>query len=130
MIDQPETKLFGNPLLQEFKFLVDELDDVAGFDVDQMVVMGFGRGLVTGTAIAELMPFEDAGLFEQADRPIDRRNRDVRVDRGGALMKRLDVGWSSLSDKTRAMVLRCSVIRRPLSGHSASMSIWRCMVLG
>ena len=54
MIDQAKTEPFGDSLLQCFKFIVDELDHVAGLDVDEMVVVRFGCGLVTRTPIAEL----------------------------------------------------------------------------
>ena len=80
MVDQAEAKLFGDPLLEKFKLLVDELDHVAGFDVDQMVMVCFGRSLITGAAIAELVPLQDSGLFEQPDRAIDGGDRDVGVD--------------------------------------------------
>ena len=39
MIDEAEAEPLGDPLLQRFQFVVDELDDVAGLDVDQMVVV-------------------------------------------------------------------------------------------
>src|SRR5688572_33465856 len=91
MIHQPEAELFGDHPLQPLEIFVDEFDDLAGLDVDQMVVMSVRRRLIAGAAIAELVPLEDSGLFEQADRSIDGRDRDFGVDRGGALMERLDV---------------------------------------
>ena len=39
MIDEPEAELLGDALLQGFELIVDELDDIAGLDVDQMVVV-------------------------------------------------------------------------------------------
>ena len=39
MVDEAEAELLGDPLLQRLELVVDELDDVAGLDVDQMVVM-------------------------------------------------------------------------------------------
>src|SRR3990167_7435734 len=35
-------------------------------------------------------------------------------------------GWSSLSDRTRAITRRCSVMRNPLSAHNCSRSIFWC----
>ena len=39
MIYEAEAELFGDPLLQQLQLLVDELDDRAGLDIDQMIVM-------------------------------------------------------------------------------------------
>ena len=56
MVDQTEAEPRRDAPLQLFQLLVDELDDVAGFDVDQMVVM---RCFVARAAVTKLMPFED-----------------------------------------------------------------------
>ena len=45
----------GDLLLEPLDLLVVELDDLAGADVDQMVVVGGGRFFVAGAAIAELV---------------------------------------------------------------------------
>ena len=92
MIDEAEAELFGDPPLEHLELLVDELDDLAGLDVDQMVVMRVRRGFIARAAVAEFVPLEDAGFFEQADGAVDRGDRDVGIDRGGALVERLDVG--------------------------------------
>src|SRR5438270_2219349 len=63
MVDEAEAELLRDPLLQCLELIVDEFDDITGFDVDQMVVMVLGRGFVARTAIAELVPLQDAGLF-------------------------------------------------------------------
>ena len=68
------------------------LDDVSGFDVDQMIVMTFRRGFVAGAAVAEIVPLEDAGLLEQADGAVDGGDRDAGIDRRGARVQRLYVG--------------------------------------
>src|SRR5690242_4164776 len=91
VIDEAEAELLGDPLLEHLELIVDELDDVAGLDVDQMVVVGFGGSLVTRAAIAELVPLQDSRLLEQADSTIDGRDRDVRIDGSGTRMQRLDV---------------------------------------
>ena len=92
MVDEAEAELLGDPLLQRLELLVDELDDLAGLDVDQMVVMRVRRGFVARAAVAELVALEDSGLLEQADGAVDRGDRDLGVDRRGALVQRLDVG--------------------------------------
>lgn len=47
MVDEPEAEFLGDTFLKRFKFIVDELDYVAGFHVDQMIVMRFRRSFIT-----------------------------------------------------------------------------------
>ena len=70
MVDQAEPEPLGDLLLELFEFGVDELEHLAGLDVDQMVVMRLGRGLVARAAVAEVVAVEDARLLEQADRAV------------------------------------------------------------
>src|SRR3954451_25442335 len=71
MIDEAEAELLRDSLLQCLQLIVDEFDDITGFDVDQMVVMVLGRGFVPRPTIAELGPLENAGFFEQANGTVD-----------------------------------------------------------
>ena len=91
MIDEAKAELFGDALLERFQLIVDELDHVAGLHVDQMVVMGFRRRFVAGSAVSELMALENASFLEQAHGPVDRRNGDVRINRRGPRVQRLDI---------------------------------------
>lgn len=91
MIDQAKAQLLGDAALQNFELLIDELYHVAGLDVDQMIVMGFCGGFVARAAVTEIMPFQDPGFLEQPDGPINGRDRNAAVDRGGAGMERLHV---------------------------------------
>ena len=34
LVDEPEAKLLGDPALQRLQLFIDELDDIAGLDVD------------------------------------------------------------------------------------------------
>ena len=77
MVDQAEAELLGDPPLQRLQFLIDEFDDVAGLDVDQMVVMGLRRRFVARAAVAEIVPFQDARFLEQADGAVDGGDRDA-----------------------------------------------------
>src|SRR5207302_5188748 len=79
MVDEAVAELLGDPFLQRFELIIDELDDVAGLDVDQVIVMAFRSRFVTRAPVAELVPFEDPGLLKQPHRAIDRRDRDVRI---------------------------------------------------
>src|SRR5947209_17648987 len=92
MVDEAEAELFGDAFLQSLKLVVDKLDHIAGLDVDQMVVMTLRRRFIARAAIAEFVTLEDARLLEQPNRPIDGGDRDVRIDRRGAGVQRLDVG--------------------------------------
>lgn len=64
MVDEAEAQPFRNPLLQLFEFRIDELEHMAGLDVDQMIMMDIRRRFIAGPAITELMSFEDTGLLE------------------------------------------------------------------
>jgi hypothetical protein len=110
VIDESIAEAFGDLLLQGFDPLVAELDHFAGVDIDQVIMMFIGSGFVARAAVAKIMAFENASLFEQPDSAIDGGNGDALVDRRGAA-------------RTRAMTRRCSVIRSPLVWQSASMSI-------
>src|SRR4051812_19937092 len=46
MVDESEAELLRDPLLERLKLVIDELDHIAGFDVDQMVVVCFRRRLI------------------------------------------------------------------------------------
>src|SRR5437868_8837576 len=57
-----------------------------------MVVMAVAHLLVTGTALAEVVAFDNAGVLEQFYRPVYRGNRDLVVDRHATAVQLLDVG--------------------------------------
>src|SRR4051812_37155701 len=57
-----------------------------------MVVMAVAHLLVTGTALAEVEAFDNAGVLEQFYGPVHRRNRDLVVDRHATSVQLLDVG--------------------------------------
>ena len=92
MVNQTVAELFGNLALECLQFRIDEFDDFACLNVDQMIVVSLGRGFITGAAIAEIVAIEDPGLFEQPHGTIDRGNRNPGVNCDRALMQFLDVG--------------------------------------
>src|SRR3546814_20867145 len=57
-----------------------------------MIVMRLGCGLITGASIAEIMPVENARLFEQAHGAVNGGDGNSRVDGRSALEQQLDVG--------------------------------------
>ena len=91
MVDQPEAELFRDRLLQPLDFLVAEFDHLAGAQVDQMVVVFVGDGLVAASPGAEIVAGDDPGILEQLDRPVDGGDRDFRIDRRGPAIEFLDV---------------------------------------
>src|SRR4051794_36228166 len=92
MVDEAEAKALGDAFLQGLELVVDELDHIARLDVDQMVVMRFGRCLIAGAAVAELMALEDSRFLEQPNGAVDSGDGDVWVDRGRTRVQRLDIG--------------------------------------
>src|SRR6202165_5017397 len=92
VIDQFVAELAGDFGLQLFYFFRGEFDHLAVAQIDQMVVMAVTHLFVAGAALAKVMPFDDAGVFEQLDGAIHRRDRDLVVDRDAAAIQFLDVG--------------------------------------
>ena len=110
VIDQPEAQLFSDLLLQLFQFRIDELDDIAGFDVDQMVVMRFRRRFVTSAAIAEV-----GGVFAQNAADVN----DWRSPLDAGQLPIVRGHRSSMDDVRRQQVimeLMCN-LEYPLSGN-------------
>src|SRR3546814_14480562 len=79
VIDEAEAQPLGDLLLELLKLGIDEFEHLAGLDVDQVIVVRFGRGLVARTAVAEIMAIEDAGLLEQPHRAVDGRDQIGRA---------------------------------------------------
>src|SRR6478672_7895913 len=55
MVDEAEAEPLRNALLQSLELVVDELKDVAGLDIDQMIVVAFRRGFVARAAVPKLV---------------------------------------------------------------------------
>jgi len=70
---------------------IDELDHLASFHIDQMIVMRLGRGFVARAAVTEIVTIEDPRLLEQPHRAIDCGDRDAGIDRGSARIDLLDI---------------------------------------
>ena len=69
--NQPETEFARDALLDLLDVLVAELDDAAGSDIDEVVVVLAVGLLVAATALAESVAFQNAAIGEQAERPVD-----------------------------------------------------------
>src|ERR1700692_1042533 len=57
-----------------------------------MVVMAVAHLLIAGAALAKVMPLDDAGVLEQLDGPVHRRDRDLVVDGYATAVQFLDIG--------------------------------------
>ena len=91
VIDQLVAELARHLGLQLLDLLGLELDHLAGAQIDQMIVVRFRDLLVARAAFAEVVALDDAGILEQLDGAVDRRDRDVLVDLGAAPVELLDV---------------------------------------
>jgi len=63
VIDQLVAQLAGDFRLQAFDLFRLEFDYLAGAQINQMVVVAFGRGLITGAAFAEVAAFCSIGIL-------------------------------------------------------------------
>src|ERR1700756_3049339 len=78
MSDQFVAEFIGDDLLETFDIFVAKLDHSTRLQADEMVVMRARHFLVAGSAIAEIVARNDARLFEQPHRAVNRGNADVR----------------------------------------------------
>ena len=92
MVNEAIAELLGNLALKLFDLGVDKFNDFPGFDIDQVIVVGFGNRLITLAAIAEIVAIKDAGLFEETHGAVDGCDRDARIDGRRAAVKQLDIG--------------------------------------
>lgn len=67
------TVLFSDVLLQLFDSLVDELDDIARFETDHVVVMRAVGQLKNRRSPFEIVPADQPSLFELGQDPVDGR---------------------------------------------------------
>src|SRR5712672_3667581 len=91
VIDQLVAEPAGDFRLQLLDFFGGEFDHLAVAQIDQVVVMAVAHLFIAGAALAEVVPLDDTGIFEQLDGSIDRRDRDLVIDRDAAAIQFLDV---------------------------------------
>ncbi len=92
MINEPIAELFGDLALELFQLFIDKFDDLAGLDIDQVIMMFIGSRFIPRTAIAKIMALKNTGFLEQADCPVNRGDRDPTVHSRGPFMQGLNVG--------------------------------------
>ncbi len=92
MVDETVSELRGDFALQGLDFGALKFDDLAAFDIDQVVVMRFRHFLVARPAIAEIVPLQNIVRFEKPNRAIDRRDTDLRVNFGCPFVHQFDIG--------------------------------------
>src|SRR5262249_18974835 len=72
MIDQPITEAPRHVGLQAFDVFRLELDDLAGAQIDEMVVMAVGHRFIEGAPVPDVVALDDAGILEWVHHPVDR----------------------------------------------------------
>src|SRR3546814_1227141 len=77
VIDEAIAEPFGDDLLQRLELRIDEFDDLAGLDVDQMAVMRLGRRFVARAAVAEMVAVEYGRFLDPAAGWIAGRHRNA-----------------------------------------------------
>lgn len=92
VIDQAISQLFGNQALQRFEFGIDEFHDLAGFHINEVVMMRFRSCFIAGAPIAEIVPVEYARFLEQADGAVHGGDRNAGIDGGCPFMQFFDIG--------------------------------------
>lgn len=75
MVDQLEPEFVGDPFFHTLKIFGDEFENLAGLDIDQMMVM-FVIHLETSKILIEIVPLHEIQLIQQMKRSIYRRNAD------------------------------------------------------
>src|SRR5262249_15735075 len=91
VIDQAIAELAGDLGLQLLDLLRGEFDHLAVAQIDQMIVMAVAHLLVARAPFAEIVSLDDAGILEQFDGAIHRRDRDLVIDRRAAAIQFLDI---------------------------------------
>src|SRR3981081_2081412 len=74
VIDQLVAELAGDFGLQLLDLLGGEFDHLAVAQIDQMVVVALEHPFVAGAALSKVVAFDDAGVLEQLDGAIYRRD--------------------------------------------------------
>ena len=63
--------------LAAFDFFIEKLFDMTALDADQMIVMIADIELVDGFVAVEMMAYEQTGLFELRQYPVDGGQTDI-----------------------------------------------------
>src|SRR5262249_16128202 len=89
--DQGEAQLARDPLLQALDFLIAKFNDLAGFNVDQVIVVLAGGLLIAAPAGTKIVPLKDAFGGKQLERAVHGRQRYARIDGVGSAIDLLDM---------------------------------------
>src|SRR5690242_9983290 len=92
MLDEPVAEALGDVALQLLDLLVAELDDAAGLEIDEVVMMIGRHLLVARPAVAEIVARQNVRLLEKTHGPVDGGDADLGVDLIGPAVDRLDIG--------------------------------------
>src|SRR3569832_1845742 len=90
MIDEAVAEPLGDHLLDGLDFLVAKLDDLAGADIDQVIVVLVGDRLEPGATILEIVLENQAGFLDQVEGAVDGRERYARIQKQSTTKKHQD----------------------------------------
>src|SRR5262252_376441 len=90
--DEAEAQIARHPLLQPLDLLVAELDHLAAFDIDQMVVVAARCLLVAAAPSPEVVPLQETIGRKELDGAIDGRKRDAGIYAARPSVDLFDVG--------------------------------------
>ena len=109
MINQLKTQSSSGTLDQPFELLVLKLENLAGVNVDHVVVVVQIR-LIAGVVFIEVVPANKVHLVQDIERPVHGRDADARIDFFNALVNCFDRG---------VIVRSCKHLKDdpPLFGH-------------
>ncbi len=113
-------KFGGNLGLQPLDFLRTELDNLAGLDVDEMIMMLAVGMFKPSAAIIECVALDGTPFLQDAHRAIHSRERNRRIDSESEVEDFVGVRWLLVSAKTRRIARRCFVILTPAARKCVS----------
>ena len=70
MVNETVAEALCNDFLQRFQLGVDEFNNFAGLDVDEVIVMRLWRRFIARAPVTKIVAVQYARFFEQADSPI------------------------------------------------------------
>ena len=90
--DKVKAEPLRDSLHQPMIFGVLKLDDLAGIDVDQMVVVTVLSRFIACATTAKIAAFQNPLLFQKTHRPVDGGDGNPGIESGGAAIEFLDIG--------------------------------------
>src|SRR5262249_11593080 len=91
MVDQAISESTCHLSLQTLDLHGFEFDDFAGAQIDEMIVVTLAQLLIARSPGTKIMSLHDAGILEQFNSAVDRRDSNPTVDQGTTSKQLLDI---------------------------------------